>query len=214
VECEIKMNRTCCILLALACTASLAAGVEVTHKVTFGITIGGQDKGNIVIGLFGDVVPKTVENFFTLAGGGDGTSDLTRKYQGSIFHRVIPGFMIQGGDFVSGTGTGGMSIYGRNFADENFQLKHSEPFLLSMANAGPDTNGSQFFITVAMTPHLDGKHVVFGKVLSGMDLVEEMSKVSRNRSDRPNQEVKIATSSAVKLGANERVNLNSAGFAK
>ncbi|WAS98580.1 peptidylprolyl isomerase [Nannocystis punicea] len=152
-------------------------------RVYFDITIGGAPAGRIVFELFADVVPKTAENFRALCTGekGVGRSGKPLHFKGSPFHRIIPGFMCQGGDFTRGNGTGGESIYGEKFADENFKLKHTGKYLLSMANAGANTNGSQFFITTAETPWLDGKHVVFGKVVSGTEVIDAMEKVgSRN----------------------------------
>lgn len=164
-------------------------GPMVTDLVNFEITIGGKSAGVISIGLFGEVAPKTVQNFATLASKPAG-----QGYMGSVFHRVIPNFMIQGGDFTHGTGIGGMSIWGTNFPDENFNLKHTTEGLLSMANRGPDTNGSQFFITTVLTPWLDDKHVVFGKVVRGMDVVRNIERQPANTKNRPMQEVKIARS--------------------
>ncbi|CAD7944912.1 unnamed protein product [Amoebophrya sp. A120] len=149
-------------------------GPKITSKVYFDVTLGGEDGGRIVMGLYGKSVPKTAENFRALCTGekGEGKMGKPLHYQGSTFHRVIPQFMLQGGDFTNGDGTGGESIYGEKFEDENFKHKHKKPYLLSMANAGPGTNGSQFFITTVKTPWLDGKHVVFGEVLEGQDVVK------------------------------------------
>jgi len=168
------------VLLALAASSYASAeekkkkGPKITNKVFFDVKIGGEDAGRIVMGLYGKSVPKTAENFRALCTGEKGTGKMGKAlhYQGSSFHRVIPQFMIQGGDFTNGDGTGGESIYGEKFEDENFKHKHKKPFLLSMANAGPGTNGSQFFITTVKTPWLDGKHVVFGEILEGTDVVK------------------------------------------
>ena len=159
----------------------------VNPRVYFDITIGGVAAGRITFELFADVVPKTAENFRCLCTGekGTGRSGKPLCYKGSKFHRVIKDFMIQGGDFTRGNGTGGESIYGNKFADESFKLRHTKPGLLSMANCGPNTNGSQFFITTVVTSWLDGKHVVFGQVIDGMDVVKKIEESRTNASDAP-----------------------------
>ena len=148
-------------------------------KVFFDILIGNAKAVRVVMELFKDKTPKTAENFRALCTGEKGSGQLGKPlhYKGSGFHRIIPQFMCQGGDFTRGNGTGGESIYGTKFADENFSVMNTIPGLLSMANSGRNTNGSQFFITTVATPWLDGKHVVFGKVVDGYNVVEAMEKV-------------------------------------
>merc|ERR1719235_1296952 len=191
-------------VLALVVVAAVASSVDakkkgpkVKHTVFFDVSIDGEPAGRITMGLFAGT-PKTSENFRALCTGekGVGIQGKPLHYKGSKFHRVIPQFMLQGGDFTHGNGMGGESIYGQKFKDENFKYKHTGEGYLSMANSGKDTNGSQFFITTVKTPWLDGKHVVFGKVLDGMDVVKAIEAVGSG-SGKTSVDVEIVDSGEV-----------------
>jgi len=160
-----------------------------TSTVYFDVSIDGEPAGRISFGLYGTIVPKTAKNFQSLCSGENGKF---LSYKGSKFHRIIPKFVCQGGDISSGDGKGGESVYGTTFDDENFELSHIEPGLLSMANKGPNSNGSQFFITTKAADELDGKHVVFGKVTDGMDVVSKMEAVGTKKTGVVNAAVEIA----------------------
>ncbi len=173
-------------------------------KVFFDVAIGRATHApsRITFELFNDVVPKTAENFRALCTGEKGIGKASGKplhFKGSAFHRIIPQFMLQGGDFTRANGTGGESIYGMKFPDENFNLKHDQPGLLSMANAGPNTNGSQFFVTTVKCPWLDGKHTVFGKVVEGMEVVRKIEAVG-SQSGQPKEQVVIVDCGEVGKG--------------
>jgi len=177
-----------------------AAATSATRpRVFFDVSINGKPSGKITMELFTDITPKTAENFRCLCTGekGVGKSGKALHFKQSKFHRIIPGFMLQGGDFTRGDGTGGESIYGVKFNDENFDMKHTEKGMLSMANSGRHTNGSQFFITVAPTPWLDGKHVVFGRVVDGMNVITAVEEYGTNQG-RPSGVVVIEECGEVK----------------
>ncbi|TDH74041.1 hypothetical protein CCR75_009002 [Bremia lactucae] len=187
-------------LAALALKVEAGKKPKITNQVFFDVSIDGNHAGRIVMGLYGNTVPKTVENFRALCTGekGLGESGKPLHYKGSIFHRVIPNFMLQGGDFTSFNGMGGESIYGKKFPDENFKLKHAGKGTLSMANSGVNTNGSQFFICTTKTSWLDGRHVVFGRVISGFDVLDNIEAVG-SQSGTPSKKV-VITESGEHLG--------------
>jgi len=181
--------------LSLAFMQHKGTSYLVTHEVDVDISIGGENAGELTIGLFGKDVPKTVRNFISFAKGYEHEGKIL-KYEGTTFHRVIRAFMIQGGDIFKGSndpeglpGKGAISIYGDTFPDENFIINHAAPGFLSMANRGPDTNGCQFFITLRATTFLDGKHVVFGKVIQNQPLVHRIERLEMDKDDRPTLDV-------------------------
>ncbi|KAG0202720.1 cytochrome P450 monooxygenase 7 [Mortierella sp. GBA30] len=159
--------------------------------VFFDVSIGGRPAGRMKMELFADVVPKTAENFRQLCTGEYKKNGVPQGYKGCTFHRVIKDFMIQGGDFLKGDGTGSMSIYGEKFADENFTIKHTGPGLLSMANSGPNSNGCQFFVTSTKTEYLDGRHVVFGKLIDGLLTLRKIENVQTGPNNKPMMQVVI-----------------------
>ncbi|XP_072168801.1 peptidyl-prolyl cis-trans isomerase 6-like [Diadema setosum] len=179
----------------------------VTHKVSFDISIGGEPVGTIELGLFGEVVPKTVANFLTFS---DPKNE--ENYVNTKFHRVIRDFMVQGGDFMSSDGSGSRSIFGKDhFDDENFKLDHYGAGWLAMANAGPNTNGCQFYITTVKTKWLDGAHVVFGKILSGIDTLAAVERTETDANDKPVKDVVVTASSVEELAPFDRFEVEKLG---
>ncbi|KAL8228370.1 hypothetical protein R6Q57_015954 [Mikania cordata] len=182
---------------------SVEEAYEITNRVFLDVDIDKQRLGRIVIGLYGEVVPKTVENFRALCTGelGKSKSGKLLHYKGTPFHRIIPGFMIQGGDIVHHDGRGNESIYGGTFRDESFKIKQSHPGMVAMVNSGPDSNGSQFFITTVKAYWLDGEHVVFGEVIEGMDNVYAIEGGAGTYSGKPRKKVVISDSGEIpKIG--------------
>jgi peptidyl-prolyl cis-trans isomerase B (cyclophilin B) len=163
---------------------------DINSQPYFDIKIGDENVGRIIFQLFDEEVPKTCRNFRYLSSYGIFNKN-NPSYENTKFHRVIKDFMLQGGDITRGDGSGGYSIYGEHFDDENFNLTHNQPGMLSMANAGPNTNSSQFFITTKKTPWLDNKHVVFGIITSGFDIVKKIEEIETDEKDRPLKEVEI-----------------------
>ena len=204
--CSAALNTILVMQFACYWGSGSSAGAQVSSvssskRVFFDISIGGESAGRVVIGLHDDT-PKTSENFRLLCTGelGAGSRGKPLHFKGCSFHRIIPGFMAQGGDFTNGNGTGGESIYGAKFKDENFNHKHTKRGILSMANSGPNTNGSQFFLCFTATPHLNGKHVVFGEVVEGMDVLDKLEAVG-SRSGTTSKPVKISDCGELKVEA-------------
>eukprot|EP00051_Salpingoeca_urceolata_P032956 m.18223 g.18223 ORF g.18223 m.18223 type:complete len:210 (+) comp5669_c0_seq2:2-631(+) len=200
----------CCALLQPPNTACIQQSLPRSHpamrlfstllknpKVFMDVSIGSRPAGRLVFELFSDNVPKTAENFRVLCAEQREVAGTALTYKGSTFHRIINGFMAQGGDFTNHNGTGGVSIYGNKFPDENFVDRHTGRGKLSMANAGPDTNGSQFFITFTATPHLDGAHVVFGEVVEGDDVLDSLESVGSG-SGQPLEQVVVTDCGEIK----------------
>jgi len=198
----VKQVAVLCLILSACIAASQAVDLTVTQKVFFDMAIDGKDVGRIVIGLFGKIAPITTTNFAVLAAGSKGFG-----YQNSTFHRVVKNFMIQGGDFTRHDGTGFNSIYGGNFKDENFILTHL-PGFVNMANAGPDTNGSQFSIMCVPAPWLNGRHTVFGKVLEGMDVVHKIENLPTNSKEHVISNVLIVKSGVIEIECYFNVDAN------